>query len=91
MKTKHTKGEWKLMERPSNISNSIGVESNGERHTRLEDYTNNKDEAAANAKLIAAAPELLEALMNLTNTCQKYFRDEFKLDEATNAIKKATE
>ena len=36
-----------------------------------------------------AAPDLLEALINLTNTCEKYFSKDFDLREAKKAIEKA--
>lgn len=48
-------------------------------------------EAEANAKLIAAAPELLEALQNLTEWAKKAHPIGYTFDEALSAIKKATE
>ena len=36
-----------------------------------------------------SAPDLLEALINLTNTCEKYFSKDFDLREAKKAIEKA--
>ena len=54
----------------------------------------NYEEAKANAKLIAAAPELLEALQLFTNSFyksdMKFGSQEIAFDKAVAAIKKAT-
>ncbi len=65
MKTKHTKGEWfvsggrQIVSMPSQckISNSVSGW--------------NIEEQKANCKLIAAAPELLEALNELNNLIER--------------------
>ena len=46
------------------------------------------DEPEANARLIAAAPELLEALQSLVRHCESGL--DFELDDAKAAIQKAT-
>lgn len=52
----------------------------------------NKEEAEANAKLIAAAPELLEACMSAYRCSgEKNYLTKPVLDDLLNAIKKATE
>jgi hypothetical protein len=53
------------------------------------DHFPNKDEAEANFKLIAAAPDLLEACMNLENDNETIPKHAWDLIQ--NAIKKATE
>lgn len=72
MKTKHTKGEWKVSEI---YTNKICVESPTETAIiaefglfgTLQKPKNMQDiETISNAKLIAAAPELLEMLNEMT-------------------------
>ena len=57
MNTKHTQGPWKLVGSTtvSDADQSVGI-------ANVSTYSIGEDEAAANARLIAAAPELLEAL-----------------------------
>ena len=68
--SKHTKGPW-----------GVGTESNGvsPRHVQIlnddgyiatVNYTNSINETNANARLIAAAPELLEALIDCRRTLE---------------------
>lgn len=91
METKHTKGEWQVDRRAllrvcvndMTIANCGGAVSN-----------DSLEEAQANAKLIAAAPELLEALVGLRSFINELTFD-YPGDEliimVDNAIKKATE
>ena len=67
METKHTKGEWILNEKSSEIVSSNDCSKNGGIDVIANcycgfDYESTMDECKANAKLIAASPELLEAL-----------------------------
>lgn len=63
METKFTKGEWKFTEHQSGDRTHTvrRIDSNGVSICIIR--TNNQIQAEANAKLIAAAPELLEALI----------------------------
>lgn len=53
------------------------------------DSDNNYENAKANAQLIAAAPELLEALKSLTDKCDKGGWLQEEIDQARKAIAKA--
>lgn len=98
METKFTKGEWKDII----VSNADGwfhrvISIGGESVCNI--ITRNTKRAQANAKLIAAAPEMFNALVELLAQVkqftdgnigeQDYFRDE--ISNAKKAIKKATE
>lgn len=60
---KHTKGEWKI----DPLNDISIIDSSGDRLEQLICQTNGKggEERKANAKLIAAAPDLLEALIGV--------------------------
>jgi len=62
--TKHTPGPWKYYNHePHQVTGTLkGVGIAGPGHEIGVAYGWSKDEAIANAKLIAAAPEMLEAL-----------------------------
>lgn len=83
METKHTKGEWFIQ---GKTLIKCGNEQVASANAIL-------DECESNAKLIAAAPELLEALIDLTNQIKNEHCSEFMdepFDKAINAINKAT-
>ena len=96
METKFTKGEWKV----STIGYNNGV---GHVVADIEDYEHEictlyrgGEENIANAKLIAAAPELLQALLyghEISSNIQYPTNEELKMFTrmAALAIKKATE
>jgi hypothetical protein len=104
METKHTQAPWK---RGSEIKgdeyslNILGGEHNGIiAKANISVYLDD-EQAEANAKLIAAAPELLEALTKLLGFAHKADAENLMPDEAINlsntinialsVIKKATE
>lgn len=92
---KHTKGEWLIQEDFPNRSVEI-KNINHERICSVMPFGNkSKEEFNANAKLIAAAPELLEALIKANKILQLmkdngYSISSITLSEQTNAINKAT-
>ena len=97
---KHTSGEWEVRGNgifPKGSSSNIAVVSKKD-FTLLPNGIHGKDEEmGANAKLIAAAPDLLNALISI----QKAYREAVKLHDpnthdavsviAHNAIAKATQ
>jgi len=100
METKFTKGEWKILQGKSQRD----VFESGRLLATAYNNTVSKqniflEEAIANAKLIAAAPDMFNALEELLAQVkqftagnigeQDYFRDE--ISNAKKAIKKATE
>lgn len=95
METKHTKGEW-LVEQIHEDENIIHITLGGGYIDEIATlYGGGKQliELRSNAKLIAAAPELLEALIDLTSSYRNYINNgqEHLIKNALNAIKKATE
>ena len=65
METKHTKGDW-MYTKYSNDDIGVYSETGDGRDVALvRDYNN--EETEANAKLIAAAPELLGCLSEMTD------------------------
>ena len=88
MKTKHTQGEWNVND--DKIQISIGELT----YTPNKDsfYGNEMKEAQANAKLIASAPEMLEALKYARGVLKTYgLKNEHEaIIKLSNTIKKAT-
>lgn len=105
MNTKHTPAPWEA--RIDQIGIDIIQSKSGFGITQIGNYYELRkanypiEIAEANAKLIAAAPELLEALMPLVNFCSAMPKDIFSqmglkdldyiLNKSKDAIKKATE
>ena len=74
MRTKHTKGNWDFDNRPLTKvhgldCSEVSISSTGDKLGEWIAYVrgNSLAEREANARLIAAAPELLEALMSIEN------------------------
>lgn len=108
METKHTKGEWRFFNHENdtevnhtNIRSTLIVCNDGDEHFKnhpwvIAEVQNNvisKNDGIENAKLIAAAPELLEALLQLK---ADIFVDGYSyrlstMNKIDEAIKKATE
>ena len=100
METKHTKGEWSRVH--SKTKNGIETHINGglgnqDDICQISKYVGmDKDEVEANAKLIAAAPELLEALQiakcildeKIGSSTETY--GDIDVSKINKAIKKAT-
>lgn len=78
---KHTLGPW---ERDDGYIKSINT--GDVICTPYFSYYERTDEQKANAHLIAAAPEMYEALKNLVESCQLFGKD---VDEARAALAKA--
>ena len=101
MKTKHTQGEWSLATSGEMIYVIASDQFDGFTGKIVADLTigegdNSKDITEANAKLIAAAPDLLRALGNLrdaiNNNLDSYGGEIAGASQkAKQAIKKATE
>lgn len=99
--TKHTPGPWKIYDAACGLDYYPGIEvSNSSKSiivfgTDIDDQSgvrgDSRTERIANAKLIAAAPELLEALMMLLETNEALPNLKFSAEvKAYAAIKKAT-
>jgi len=92
MNTKHTQGEWKTTGLDIRHKNTSLILATVYPHLHA---NQSREEAEANAKLIAAAPELLEALIK----CHSIFSeldswgdyDKDALEQAAKVIAKATE
>lgn len=98
METKHTKGKWKITEKINGgIYKYIYVVCDNRRICEIKNPFS--DESEANAKLIASAPDLLEACMEAKamyeaqgiNELTSCFRiGGYQYDRLLNAINKAT-
>jgi hypothetical protein len=93
METKHTKGEWFV----SNEDQIVSMPSQCKIANRISGW--NYEEAKANAKLIASAPELLEALITMYDLAihesgsmkERLSGNDVAIEKCRKAIKKATE
>ncbi len=87
MNTKHTEGDWKVSDRLTN-----GVEGYEIHWSEDGECITDHVYTLADAKLIAAAPELLKALIDLKNQFSRSRIPSRKiaLENADKAIKKAT-
>lgn len=101
METKHTQGKWELSHGANTFPTIGSVELHQAIATvhKIEKVKGFCEEAEANAKLIAAAPELLEALIEINDFVENMVKAKMISpiagktikNRATNVIKKATE
>lgn len=102
METKFTKGEWILNRANIEIVSENDCSKNGGIDIIAQcfcgfDADNTSDEAIANAKLIAAAPKLFDALYNIASGTppaterEAFIFVEIAKNVAEEALKKATE
>lgn len=98
-KTEHTPGPWRAgLDVPGNMTD-IKAMANVlvARVSRFTDIfrpayqPSPQTESEANARLIAAAPDLLEALQTLTELCDERGLYPLNIEDARNAIAKATQ
>ncbi len=93
MMSKHTPGPWRIIEIRGR---AVILEPEQDGHVcKISEWADEyAEEQEANARLIAAAPELLEALENLVSLCEaglnKEYNIEAELSEPRAAIAKAT-
>jgi hypothetical protein len=90
-KTKFTKGKWEAIKHPD--SDTLFYINNEElRMGQIATcyYVSEKSESEANAKLIAAAPEMFEMLKELKNRLE-YYMDEVSVLEIEELLTKITE
>lgn len=95
MKTQHTPGPWIINE---HTNKNFGIDLTEGKKGKVicnvtSHYIAEHKEAQANSRLIAAAPELLDALQSITETLHQMKRDNTvsgMLYVAELAIKKAT-
>jgi hypothetical protein len=64
---KHTQGNWEVSKHGNNDSFGIYAEGSGNDLAIIRGGNEEGGEAEANSKLIAAAPDLLAALMKISN------------------------
>ena len=80
MKTKHTSGPWECKE--SQFGYSVFTKENS---MRIAMVFSDWDNPESNARLIAAAPELLEALKDLLST-EECVCDQAKIEQGTCSV-----
>lgn len=87
---KHTQGNWEISKHGN--YDSFGIYAEGQRNDLAIVKGGNEEggEAEANAKLIAAAPDLLEALIMCSKSLATYGSHPIIEIAVNNAINKAT-
>jgi len=94
---KHTPGPWEIVQSDHGIvvcTESSKTRYGASRYAAIGGFERSDPqqlaEALANARLIAAAPDLLEALQILFERANRNSIDPFALQQAVDAITKAT-
>ena len=90
---KHTPGPWKAPKPTIGDSNCLYIgEKTGNWDICVINTTTapTPKQAKANARLIAAAPDLLEALEQLTAVCNYQYKGTAAYNQALEAVRKAT-
>lgn len=100
METKHTKGEWNVGEldktriwviHQNGLSSCI-AKCDNQHYKSFNKYIDiDSSELEANAKLIAASPLLLDALIEVEKWAAEFGIGSIQYEKIINAIKKATE
>ncbi len=92
MSTKHTQGEWGVSKHANNDSFGVYAEGNANDLAIVKGGNEEGGETESNAKLIAAAPELLLAAIKMKNHLDYPKDKDFfgALDDLNAAINKAT-
>jgi hypothetical protein len=97
MGAKHTPGPWGELETESSVYldgcggwQDIGTTKGRVLAIAVGYACSPRDDAEANARLIASAPELLEALQSIIDSLAEGFISETCIDAARAAIRKAT-
>lgn len=97
MKTKHTTGKWQVTTTPSFNQRHIRTICDEDMHPLADiryKLHATQEENLANAKLIAAAPDLLEAVMFCRSVLESNgifeLSEKLAVEKAQAAIKKAT-
>ena len=83
---KGTKGEWEVSKESSEM---VLTDNGAYRPNSMLKYSATKEVLFANAKLIAAAPELLKALQTCLRRIKNESHEPFAILEAQEAINKA--
>ena len=97
MEAKFTKGQWMLNRAMNEIVSENDCTKNGGIDIIAQcfcgfDYDSTKPEAEANAKLIAAAPVMYEALAIIRSMCDRNVdKENIIWHKVTEALQKATE
>ena len=93
MVTKHTQGEWGVSKHANNDSFGVYAEGNGNDLAIVKGGNEEGGETEANAKLIAAAPDMLKALQfvkGVLSNAPKGHYDGITMRAIDKAINKAT-
>jgi hypothetical protein len=86
---KHTPGPWQLLPRTEDLPAYVCKDANDKLNTEIAVIYRATDDCDANARLIAAAPELLEALEACFSALNNEGRYQGERSQASRALAKA--